>query len=86
MTNYEYIKSLSKEELAKFLGLGVEYDSIWDMWFGEKYCNNCAYIDIGGHPHTYCELHDDMCKFLNEKIPDSVKTALMWLDEERKED
>lgn len=45
MNNFEFIKSLSIDELAEWLDSYGSFDnSPWAKWFAEKYCDKCASI------------------------------------------
>lgn len=45
MTNFEHFKSMSIEELAKWLGEYGQFEkSPWATWFSETYCNECESI------------------------------------------
>ena len=47
MTNFEYLKSMSFEELAEWFDKnGCFDDSPWLNSFVEKYCNRCASIEL----------------------------------------
>ena len=55
MTNYEYIMSMSVEELASFLNKHNEVDRTpWDDWFDENYCKNCEVIEGEENGRTAC--------------------------------
>ena len=46
MTNFEYIKSMSLEKLAKWLDeYGLFDGSPWQSWFNKRYCKNCESIE-----------------------------------------
>lgn len=63
MINFEYIKSLSIDELAEWLDKHGKFDTVpWSEWFSNKYCNNCEsikckYTDaeetLGFSPYSY---------------------------------
>ena len=45
MNNFEFIKSLSIDELAEWLDKYGSFDSSpWAEWFAKKYCDNCESI------------------------------------------
>ncbi len=45
MTNFEHIKAMSLDELAKWLDTHGQFDSSpWSSWFSETYCDNCETI------------------------------------------
>lgn len=47
MTNFEYIKSLSLEELAEWLDTHGQFaDSPWLDWFDETYCKKCESVEL----------------------------------------
>ena len=78
MTNFEFIKNMSIEELAQFLDCYGRFDDTpWLRWFNETYCENCEAViakyedSIFGPGHeaefAYCELSDESgikrCRF-----------------------
>ena len=85
MTNFEKIKSMSQEELIKFLSENSSIDeSVWLKYFNEKYCDNCdaiesTYRELGLTPLirelddkcvcAYCEVKKD-CRFFPGKFND----------------
>ena len=45
MTNFEYLKSLSLDDLAEWLDTHGQFDgSPWLSWFDKTYCKNCESI------------------------------------------
>jgi hypothetical protein len=78
MNNFEFLKSLSIDELAAWLDKYCNFDhSPWSDWFANKYCANCESIKckykdtenvLGFSPYTgeiecaYCEL-ENKCRF-----------------------
>ena len=87
MNNFEYLKSLSLDELAAWLDkYGQFEESAWMTWFGENYCENCEpikcqYFD-SDHEFlcSYCEL-EKHCKFFPElkEAPDNLEIIKLWL-------
>lgn len=42
MTNYEWLTTLSIEQLAQWLDTNGHYeDSPWMIWFNKRYCSKC---------------------------------------------
>ena len=90
MNNFEKLKSMSVEELAKWLDKYVSYDDApWSDWFDQKYCKNCepimckypdGFIEF---PCAYCKL-EQTCKFFpeHEDVPSSQTIVKMWLESE----
>ena len=45
MNNFERLKSMSVEELSKWIDTHGQFDnSLWITWFDQKYCKNCENI------------------------------------------
>ena len=94
MTNFEKIKSMTKEELLDWLDEHGEFDgSPWMEWFNQKYCQKCDPVIIKiimpdtkearESEETYCETHNDVCRFFNKEM--DVKEIIgLWLDQEEK--
>lgn len=88
MTNFAKLKSMSVDELAKFLDKYGQYDhSPWSLWFDKRYCKNCDEI-IGKDPDgsrqflfSYCEVYDK-CRFFENlsDAPDNKEIIKMWLE------
>ena len=96
MTNFEFIKNMTAEELAKFLNRYSGFDTApWNKWFDEKYCENCESVkckyegDMRNADHefeaAYCELNCK-CRFFLEldHEPSVEEVCVMWLKEEKK--
>lgn len=95
MTNFDFLRSMSVEKLAKWLDEHGQFDgSPWMDWFNENYCSNCESIKckvdekVAFFPgHTidcaYCEL-ENKCKFFPElnEVPDNEGIIKMWLNHE----
>lgn len=91
MTNFEYIKSLSKEELAAYLDkhFAYIYDAPWDIWWNGNYCSKCETVmakllnEDREIPCGWCEVHKK-CKYFQEldSTPDSKQVIKMWLEKE----
>ncbi len=88
MNNFEKLKSMSVEELAKWLDKHGQFDnSPWITWFDQKYCKNCEDImckyEDGERefPCAYCEIHDT-CKFFPNfnYVPGNEDVVKMWLE------
>lgn len=94
MTNFEYIKSKTIDELAKWLdNYGLQEHSPWSEWFDNNYCQKCdtikQYVDCLGRDleFSYCEFNDDKCRFFPElnEIPENKQIIEMWLESECEE-
>ena len=94
MTNFEFIKNMTAEELAKFLNRYSGFDAApWNKWFDEKYCDKCdvvehSYISVFDNCEhqvacSYCELNFK-CRFFLEldHEPSVEEVCVMWLEEE----
>ena len=90
MNNFERLKSMSVEELSKWIDTHGQFDnSPWITWFDQKYCKNCEDImckyEDGGRefPCSYCELNGN-CKFFPDldEVLDNKKIIKMWLETE----
>ena len=90
MNNVERLKSMSVEELSKWIGTHGQFDnSLWITWFDQKYCKSCEDImckyEDGERefPCSYCELNGN-CKFFPDldEVPDNKKIIKMWLETE----
>ena len=90
MNNFEKLKSMSVDELAKWLDEYVSYDdSPWCNWFDQQYCKNCEDIECKSADDSqkyicaYCEIYDN-CRFFADKndVPDSLDTVRLWLESE----
>lgn len=89
MTNFEYIRSLSADELAKWLHKYINFDSSpAESWFNKNCCSKCEsimckYKDSDREfPAAYCEL-ENKCKF----YPDlgnlsCLEVVELWLNAE----
>ena len=75
---------------------GMVDDTPWMKWFTENYCDKCESIIVkaedaesilGFKPFykeeyegTYCEVHEDCCKFFPDKYPNNKDIIKMWLE------
>lgn len=91
MTNYEYLKSLTEDGLAKYLAAATDHDlEPWHEWFGSTYCENCESVmckyEDGAKefPCSWCELHDWKCKFFPDydETPSDADLVKIWLESE----
>ena len=91
MTNFEYIKSKTIDELAKWLDqLDAQENTPWSKWFDNNYCQKCepeiAYASYLNKEleFSYCELNDFKCRFFPElsEVPDYKQIVRMWLESE----
>lgn len=85
MNNFEYIKSLSIDELAEWLDQHDEFDGApWYTWFDETYCSKCEsvmckYPDSDREiPFAWCELNDE-CRFM-DYVPEGKEIVKLWLE------
>ena len=93
MTNFEKLKSMSVEELAKWLNENGQFDTApWTLWFDQKYCKNCEDIECKSPDDSrkyicaYCEIYDN-CRFFPDysDVPDNLEVIKMWLKAEVEE-
>ena len=88
MTNFEVLKTLNKEELAKWIASIIErLDSTpWDDFFDKKYCSQCSCVHKDKMNLSFCEANN-FCKFFkNEDYLDPVFIIKLWLDQETDEE
>ena len=94
MNNFEKLKSMSVEELAKWLLENSHDDAAWWKWFAKTYCHKCetitVEIDTGcgrkrNYESQYCEEHDQCKCFPNMKLFDPAETVKLWLESEATE-
>ena len=89
-TNFDKLKAMPMDELAKWLDENGQFDTApWMMWWDKTYCRNCP--DIMCHyedsdyefPCAYCELHKK-CMFFPDmdEEPSSLEIVKMWLESE----
>lgn len=92
MTVFEYITSMSVDELAEWLDEHGMFDgSPWMNWFNKNYCLKCEsetvrIPNIDGErveEAGWCELHGK-CKYFQDmdEIPDNKAIIKMWLEKE----
>ena len=92
MNNFEYLKSLTIDELADWLDKYCQFDGVpWSDWFDETYCRKCEPIEctvpeFGDRkiPCCYCEL-EDKCKHFPEfeHAPGLKEILKLWLLKEK---
>jgi hypothetical protein len=89
MTKFEKIKSMNIDELAEWIDHYGQFDSSpWMEWWSKKYCDNCKpimchYEDSEREfPVSWCELHDNKCKFFPkmDEASSSKEIIRMWLE------
>jgi len=84
MTNYDYIKNLSKEELAEWLDQFNPADDVpWVKWFDNKYCHNCEPVEGTVNKckdFAYCEVNKN-CRYFSY-YPGAADTIKLWLESE----
>lgn len=89
-TNFDKLKAMPMDELAKWLDENGQFDTApWMMWWEKTYCRNCP--DIMCHyedsdyefPCAYCELHKK-CMFFPDmdEAPNSLEIVKMWFEVE----
>ena len=92
MTNFDFIKNMSIDELTDWLDKYGQFDvSPWMDWFNDNYCSKCEVDekDVLWPGYTmdcaYCEL-EGKCKYLTQldNIPDNKDVIKMWLMQEHK--
>ena len=93
MTNYEFIHSLTPEQMAKYFDnvFGeYEYDGVaWGKWFSDTYCANCEpeMSSFGERMPkqecAYCEINNN-CRFFDH-YPDYKESIMLWLNAECEE-
>ena len=76
MTNYEWLTTLSIEQLAQWLAANGQYnDSPWMTWFDNKYCSKCeseivkredCMSKLGFEPLFSSETECSYCEVYNE--------------------
>lgn len=84
MTVFEFLKSKSIYELAKYLDeYGSHDNSPWMQWFNENYCSKCDGVLHNGLEYAYCELNDE-CRYLPDMIfaPYIEDIIKLWLESE----
>ena len=92
MNNFEYLKSLTIDELTDWLDKYGQFDGApWSDWFDETYCRKCEPIEctvpeFGDRKITcsYCEL-EDKCKHFPEfeHAPGLKEILKLWLLKEK---
>ena len=92
MNNYEYLKSLTIDELADWLDKYGQFDGApWTEWFDETYCRKCESIECTVPAFnnrkiqcSYCELYDK-CKHFPEfdHVPNLKEILKLWLLKEK---
>lgn len=90
----EEFKMMDIDSLAEWIDKYGQFDSSpWMEWWSKKYCDNCEpimchYEDSEREfPVSWCELHDNKCKFFPEmdEAPNSKEIVKMWLESEVEE-
>ena len=93
MNNFEKLKSMSVDELAKWLDEhGIADDGPWDKYFNNTYCKNCESImcryedNTREFPVAWCEINDT-CKFFPNfnYVPGNEDVVKLWLESEAEE-
>lgn len=92
MTNFEKLKSMSKEDLANFL---YYFDfEVAGSAFGKAFCDKCIpeiVTDENGHTHevNVCEFDGIPCRFVADETITAAEydnPVLWWLNQEAEED
>ena len=93
MNNFEYLKSLTLDDLVEWLDKYGQFDGApWSDWFDTEYCSQCESIEVEVPAFNntkakcaYCEL-ENKCKYFPclDKVPDLKEILKMWLYLERK--
>ena len=91
MTNYEKIKSMSKDELARFLDDIAIDEAPWNKAFDEHFCKDCPAVKANmeqpdGTPgiemsFAWCEVFG-YCKFFSQldDTPSHLDVLKWWLN------
>lgn len=91
MTNYEKIKSMSKDELARFLDDVAIDEAPWNKAFDEHFCKDCPAVKANmerpdGTPgiemsFAWCEVFGH-CKFFSQldDTPSHLDVLKWWLN------
>ena len=87
MTQFEYFKNMTLEELADWLDrYGIFEGSPWMQWWAENFCDNCDPVE-GTYPDSnrimefsWCEL-EHKCKFFQDMddAPNNKDIIRLWL-------
>ena len=92
MNNFEYLKSLTIDELADWLDKYGQFDGApWSDWFDETYCRKCEPIrcivpEFGDRKVQccYCELEEKCKHFPEFEYTPGLKEILkLWLLKEK---
>lgn len=78
MTNLEFLRTATKAEIAEWLEHFDPMDIYEDI--GKDFCKHCDAIVNDGKEYSWCELHENVCKF----FPDGNEVE-WWLDMEHRE-
>lgn len=92
MSNFEKLKQMSVDELAKWLDKYLAFDDApQTLWFAKNYCNKCDHVEgqwkgtFGTHKceFAYCEL-EHKCRYFQDmdEVPDGVEVVKLWLEAE----
>ena len=92
MNNFEYLKSLTIDELTDWLDKYGQFEGApWSDWFDETYCKKCEPINCTISEFSnrkikcsYCEL-EDKCRFFPdyEHAPGLKEILKLWLLSEK---
>lgn len=75
MTNADRIRTLSDEEMAKYLDTLTWKEPAWDRWFNEEFCKKCKPL-VGEYEGKTIEFHE--CETCDGECPHGDAT-LLWL-------
>lgn len=84
--NYEVLKNMTIDEMAKFLGSFCHWENTpWERWLSENFCDKCRAVEVEQDDRvlTYarCELEDEnypcMCGNLYRETTEKIIRA--WL-------
>ena len=89
MNNFEYLRSLSFDDFAKFLDSIDSDNAPWHEWIAKTYCDKCPTIRLrlpneewNGlcHEYAFCEFNG-YCKFIEDKdfMKNPVVAVKKWL-------
>lgn len=82
MTNFQHIRQMTEEELAKWLNSFTQDETPWDVTLNDQYCRKC-YADDS--EETICGSGGHSCPYFPDSAdgaPSSETVCRWWLDRE----
>lgn len=76
MTNFEYIKTLNKQQLNKLLLEFMDEETPDSRWMVERYCSKC----FGDSDETICD-DGTPCPYFENMLTETILSK--WLDQEQ---